>query len=86
MNMRNTAPLPGFSTFDAGVGYRAGRWEFRLDGRNLGNSRAVVAESEFGDAQYYRMTAQTVRAGIVRQVLWRWRRCWAIWRMAICDR
>ena len=65
MNMRNSAPLPGFSTFDAGVGYRTGRWEFRVDGRNLGNSRAVVSESEFGDAQYYRMTAQTFRAGVV---------------------
>src|ERR1035437_3779611 len=65
MNMRNTAPLPGFSTFDAGVGYRTGRWEFRLDGHNLGNSRDVVSESEFGDAQYYRMPAQTFRAGVV---------------------
>lgn len=65
MNMRNTAPLAGFTTFDAGVGYRTGRWEFRVDGHNLGNSRAVVSESEFGDAQYYRMPAQSFRAGVV---------------------
>jgi iron complex outermembrane receptor protein len=65
MNMRNTAPLPGFSTVDLGVGYRTGRFEFRLDGRNLGNARDPVSESEFGDAQYYRMPAQSVRAGIV---------------------
>jgi iron complex outermembrane recepter protein len=64
MNMRNTAPLSGFSTFDAGVGYRTARWELRIDGKNLGDARDVVSESEFGDAQYYRMPARTVRAGI----------------------
>lgn len=56
---------PAFTTFDAGVGYRLDRAEIRLDGRNLGNRRDAVSESEFGDAQYYRMTPRTVRAGIV---------------------
>ena len=65
MDMRNHAPLGGFATYDAGIGYRTGRWEFRLDGHNLGNSRDVVSESEFGDAQYYRMPARSVRAGVV---------------------
>jgi outer membrane receptor protein involved in Fe transport len=65
MNMRNTAPLGGFSTIDAGMGYRTARAEYRLDGRNLGNRRDVVSESEFGDAQYYRMPAMTVKAGVV---------------------
>ncbi len=65
MNKRNTAPVPGYSTVDASVGYRMARAEYRIDGRNLGNRRDVVAESEFGDAQYYRMTAMTVRAGVV---------------------
>ena len=64
LNKRNTALAAGFSTFDAGVGYRAGRMEFRVDGRNLGDRRDPVAESEFGDAQYYRVTARTVRAGV----------------------
>jgi iron complex outermembrane receptor protein len=64
MNKRNTAPVPGYSTVDAGIGYRTARAEFRIDGRNLTNRRDVVAESEFGDAQYYRMTAMTVRAGM----------------------
>jgi hypothetical protein len=65
LNMRNTALAPGFSTFDAGVGYRTRRAEFRIDGRNLGNRRDPVSESEFGDAQYYRMPARTIRAGVV---------------------
>ena len=65
MNMRNTAPLAGFSSYDAGIGYRTGRWEFRLDGHNLGDSRDVVSESEFGDAQYYRMPARSIRTSVI---------------------
>ena len=65
LNKRNSALAPGFSTVDAGVGYRTGRVEFRVDGRNLGDRRDAVSESEFGDAQYYRMPAQSVRAAVV---------------------
>lgn len=65
MNKRNTALLPGFSTYDAGIGYRYGSWEVRLDGHNLGDRRDAVAESEFGDAQYYRLPARTIRAGVL---------------------
>ena len=54
LNRRNTFSTPGFEDWDAGV-----RWAFsnhlRLSvvGRNLGNSRRFVAESEIGDSQYY---------------------------------
>ncbi|MEZ4585277.1 MAG: TonB-dependent receptor [Gemmatimonadales bacterium] len=64
LNKRNTALAEGFWTFDAGIGYRLDRVEFRLDGRNLGDRRDPVSESEFGDAQYYRMTPRSVRVGI----------------------
>jgi len=64
LNKRNSALAPGYSTVDAGIGYRTARAEYRIDGRNLGDRRDAVAESEFGDAQYYRMTAMTVRAGV----------------------
>jgi outer membrane receptor protein involved in Fe transport len=37
--------------------------EFRLDGNNLTDRRDPIAESEFGDAQYYRMPSRTVRLG-----------------------
>jgi outer membrane receptor protein involved in Fe transport len=65
LNKRNTALVPGYLTMDAGIGYRLRRAEFRLDGRNLSNRRDAVSESEFGDAQYYRMPARTVQAGVV---------------------
>ncbi len=65
LNKRNTAPAPKFVTMDAGIGYRIRSAEFRLDGRNLSNRRDAVSESEFGDAQYYRMTARTIQAGVI---------------------
>ena len=60
LNKRNTALAPGFTTVDMGVGYRRDRYELRLDGRNLGDTRDPISESELGDAQYYRMTARRV--------------------------
>jgi outer membrane receptor protein involved in Fe transport len=64
LNKRNTALVPEYVTFDAGIGYRLRRAEFRLDGRNLSNRRDAISESEFGDAQYYRMPARAIRAGV----------------------
>lgn len=58
LNKRNTALAPGFTTVDFGAGYRFNRYEVRLDGRNLGDARDAVSESELGDAQYYRMAAR----------------------------
>jgi len=52
------------SSFIRRLGYRFDRFELRLDGRNLNNARAVVSESEVGDAQYYRMTARDVRVSL----------------------
>lgn len=60
LTKRNTALAPAFTTYDAGVGYRTGRYELRLDGRNLGDARDPVSESEIGDAQYYRMPARSL--------------------------
>jgi iron complex outermembrane receptor protein len=62
LNMRNTALADGFGTLGAAVGYRSGRWELRVDGRNLTNQRPPVSESEFGDAQYYRLPARRIDA------------------------
>jgi outer membrane receptor protein involved in Fe transport len=59
MNKRNTALAEPFTTVDAGVGYRFGPYEVRLDGRNLSDRRDPVSESELGDAQYYRLFART---------------------------
>jgi outer membrane receptor protein involved in Fe transport len=60
LNKRNTALADAYATFDAGGGYRFDRYELRIDGRNLSDSRDPVAESELGDAQYYLMTARRV--------------------------
>ena len=51
-----------YTTVDAGLGYRFDRWELRLDGYNLSNRRDPVAESELGDAQFYRLSGSTVLA------------------------
>jgi iron complex outermembrane recepter protein len=60
LDRRNAAPAKPYTTLSAGAGYRIGRGEVRVDGRNLNNSRAPVAESELGDAQYYLLPARSV--------------------------
>jgi outer membrane receptor protein involved in Fe transport len=62
LNKRNTALADGFATVDLSAGYRAQRWEIRVDARNLGDVRDPVAESELGDAQYYLMPSRRVDA------------------------
>jgi iron complex outermembrane receptor protein len=64
LNKRNTALAEAFTTFSAGAGFRSGQIEFRVDGVNLTDRRDPVAESEFGDAQYYRMPSRAIRAGL----------------------
>jgi len=59
LNRRNTALAAAFTTWSGGVGYRFGRGEVRLDGRNLNDVRPPVSESELGDGQYYRMPARS---------------------------
>jgi iron complex outermembrane recepter protein len=59
LNKRNTAPVNSYVTVDAGLGYRFGNWDLRLDGYNLSDRRDPVSESELGDAQYYRLPARS---------------------------
>jgi len=61
LNKRNTAPTPSYTTYSAGIGYRFDRWDLRVLGDNLTDERDPVAESELGDAQYYRLPARNVR-------------------------
>jgi iron complex outermembrane receptor protein len=61
LNKRNTALAPSYTTYAAGVGYRFERWDLLLQGENLSDERDPVAESELGDAQYYRQPARNVR-------------------------
>ena len=67
LNKRNTALAESYSTLAALVGWRHGRYEVRLSGRNLTDQRDAVAESELGDAQYYRLFPRHFElAGAVR--------------------
>lgn len=61
LNKRNTAPADPYNTLAAGLGYRFARSEVRLDVDNLTDERPPVAESELGDAQYYRLPARSLR-------------------------
>ena len=64
LNKSNTAEADAYTVLDAGVGYRFGAWQVRLDGYNLTDERPPVAESELGDAQYYRLPARSVAASV----------------------
>lgn len=50
---RNTAYAPAFYEWDAGVSWENDWLRLSFSGRNLGDDRHVVTESELGDAQFY---------------------------------
>jgi outer membrane receptor protein involved in Fe transport len=60
LNKRNTAKAEAYSTIDASAGAKLGRVGILVAGRNLSDRRDPVAESELGEAQYYRLTARVV--------------------------
>ena len=60
LNKRNTALADGYGTFGLMAGWRAPRWEIRLDGRNLTDERPPISESELGESSYYRLPARTI--------------------------
>jgi len=59
LDQENEAPVGGYTTVDAGVGYRFDRWELRLDGYNLSDRRDPVSISELGAGQAYRLSGRT---------------------------
>jgi outer membrane receptor protein involved in Fe transport len=64
LDRRNLARASAYTIFDAGVGYRTGAWEWRMDGYNLSDRRAAVAGSELGVDQLYRQPARFVQASV----------------------
>ncbi len=52
-NRRNTFFADAFTEWDAGASYERGAWRVAVTGRNLGDDRHVVTESEIGDSQFY---------------------------------
>jgi outer membrane receptor protein involved in Fe transport len=63
LDRENVALVPSYTTWAAGVGYRFARWELRLDGWNLNDTRPPVAASEFGPNQFYVLPARSFRLG-----------------------
>ncbi len=59
LDKRNRALASAFDVYAAGVGYRFDAWRISVLGDNLTDARDPVAESEFGDAQYYLQTARS---------------------------
>jgi outer membrane receptor protein involved in Fe transport len=67
LNKSNSVRAGGYTTLDATVGWRAGRWRLQLSGYNLTDRRDPVAESELqqtatvtATAGYYRLPARTL--------------------------
>jgi iron complex outermembrane receptor protein len=61
LDRENQALAPSYATWAGGVGYRFARWELRLDGWNLNDTRPPVAASEFGPNQFYVLPARSFR-------------------------
>jgi iron complex outermembrane receptor protein len=67
LDPQNVALVPSYTTWGAGIGYRFARWELRLDGWNLNDTRPPVAASELGPDQFYLLPARSFRlAGELR--------------------
>jgi iron complex outermembrane recepter protein len=58
LDEENTAPVGGYTTLDANLGYRFGRCQVSLEGTNLTNQRPPVTSSEFGSQSFYVLPAR----------------------------
>ena len=67
LNKSNSVAVGGYTSVDATLGYRAGKYDWRLNGYNLGDRRDAVAESDLqeavsvtGTAGYYRLPGRAL--------------------------
>jgi len=60
LDEENTAPVGGYATLAATLGYRFGRYSVALEGTNLTNQRPPVTSSEFGSQSFYLLNARTL--------------------------
>ncbi len=58
LDEENMAPVGGYTTFDASVGYTWGAYSVAVAGTNLGNQRPPVTASEFGSESFYLLPAR----------------------------
>lgn len=60
LDEENTAPVNGYATLAATLGYRLGPYSVALEGTNLTNARPPVTSSEFGSESFYLLNARMV--------------------------
>ncbi len=60
LDEENIAPIGGYATVAATLGYRLGRYGVFIEGENLTNERPPVTASEFGSQSFYLLNARTV--------------------------
>jgi iron complex outermembrane receptor protein len=58
LDEENTAPVGGYTTLDANVGYVWDRFHVVVEGTNLTNQRPPVTSSEFGSQSFYLLPAR----------------------------
>jgi len=58
LDEENTAPVGGYTTLAATLGYRFDRYLVSLEGTNLTNQRPPVSASEFGSESFYLLNAR----------------------------
>ncbi|MDE2464119.1 MAG: TonB-dependent receptor [Alphaproteobacteria bacterium] len=58
LDEENTAPVSGYTTLAATLGYRFGRYDVAVEGTNLTNQRPPVSASEFGSQSFYLLNAR----------------------------
>jgi iron complex outermembrane receptor protein len=58
LDEENTAPVGGYATLDANVGYVWDRFRVVVEGTNLTNQRPPVTSSEFGSQSFYLLPAR----------------------------
>lgn len=69
LDEQNIAPVGGYATIAANIGYRVDRYRILLEANNLSNQRKPVSASEFGSESFYLLNARTLWL----RVSYRWR-------------
>jgi len=60
LDEQNAAPVGGYTTVDANVGYSWKKYRLSIDGTNLTNQRPPVTSSEFGSQSFYFLPARMI--------------------------
>ena len=64
LDIENKAQASAYTTVDAGLSYKTGKYRFTLTGSNLTDRRDPASASEFGDGSFYRVSGRKVMIGM----------------------